>query len=270
MDPLEAFAAHQNRAAESPNYLGDPTVSLARKAAAIDERLLQLKPQQTLTKPLPCGQPVDGGLALSMEEAGSLIRFIETAQDSIGVQYWTFQTSSDGGRNWIERRSHKAPEVQTRHPSPAETAAARAEITELVKSLTWPVKQADGTTVNRPLKLTLSKQDLCFRLWRQDGNATEVQRSWKTDAKVVFFVALHEPRELAPLLSDLQALLIAVYEFVDAQLTTYDEQNLMINVMDSLWEGHHANMAAPAPAPYGTHDSGNAPGLIGNTPSGQN
>lgn len=147
---------------------------------------------------------------------------------------------------------------------------ARAEISELVKSLTWPVKQADGTTINRPLKLTLSRQDLCFRLWKQDGNGTEVQRSWKADAKVVFFVALHEPRELAPLLSDLSALLVAVYEFVDAQLTSYEEQNLMVNVMDSLWEAHHANMAAPAPAPYGTHDSGNAPGLIGNLPSGQN
>lgn len=132
----------------------------------------------------------------------------------------------------------------------------RAEITALVKTLTWPLKTKEGIE-DRPLTLTLEKEDLIRRLWRQDSEPVEMGRKWSTDAKTVLYCALHGPATFRIFYSNIQVQLVDVYDFYRVQITTDQEKELMCLVMDALWEGHRVNMAIPAPAPFGAHASGN-------------
>lgn len=141
--------------------------------------------------------------------------------------------------------------------SPQPPAGAREAIVALLRSLSWPVKLPDGTVELRPLLLTLEREDIIRRLWRQDSSETERDRRWHSDAKIVFYCALHDHRTYQRFYSDINAQLADVHRFYREQIATYQEKDLMDTVTDALWDGHTANMATAAPAPFGAHTTGN-------------
>lgn len=133
----------------------------------------------------------------------------------------------------------------------------RGEIVAELRRLVWPVRQPDGTVRSVDIVLTLEKEDLIRRLWRQDGNTEEVGRRWVDDAKAVFYCAVHRREDFRRHLTSLSEMLNAVHDFYADQITNDAERALMANAMDVLWDGHRINMAVPAPAPIGAHTEGN-------------
>lgn len=138
----------------------------------------------------------------------------------------------------------------------AENPDCRPEIAELARGLFWPVKVPDGI-IQQPFLLTLGREDLCRRLWRQDGSETELSRRWATDAKVVFYVCLHTEEEFSRYYGDLRGQLLAVNRFYEEQIQSQDEKDLMCLVADVAWDSHRAFMIAPAPAVPRAIDRGN-------------
>jgi len=141
-------------------------------------------------------------------------------------------------------------------PLPPAPETARGEICELLKSLSWPVQTAHGP-VETPLMLTLGKQDLCERLFRQDGAGSELDRRWISSAKIILYVACHDVRTFAYYYSSLPGQLLAVHEWYDQQITDLASRDLLAETAYALWNGHRITISVPAPAPHGTHTSGN-------------
>lgn len=139
----------------------------------------------------------------------------------------------------------------------ANEPALRGQIIHGVKSLSWPAKNQDGTKSESPLLLTLEKEDLIRRIWRQDSSEVEQGRRWIDDAKAVFYCALHSSADFRKYFSNLPGLLIAVHDFYAEQITNDAERSMMANAMDALWDGHRITMSVPAPAPFGAHTEGN-------------
>lgn len=133
----------------------------------------------------------------------------------------------------------------------------RGQITQGVKALAWNVRKPDGTKNETPLLLTLEKEDLIRRIWRQDSSEVEQGRRWIDDAKAVFYCACHGPSDFRKYFTNINALLMAVHDFYAEQITDDAARSLMAATMDALWDGHRITMAVPAPAPIGAHTEGN-------------
>ena len=139
----------------------------------------------------------------------------------------------------------------------ADDPTLRGQIIQGVKGLAWRVKKPDGTHTETPLVLTLEKEDLIRRIWRQDSSEVEQGRRWIDDAKAVFYCACHNPADFRKYFTNVIGLLMAVHDFYSEQIANDAERSLMAATMDALWDGHRITMAVPAPAPIGAHTEGN-------------
>lgn len=148
---------------------------------------------------------------------------------------------------WIAELNPLTGDGKRELPSDARAAELRALITRGVKSLAWPVFAADGTVSARPMVLTLGKEEEVLRLWAQEG-AQETARQWVSDARIIFWVALHDYAHFATFRNDLNAMLVATRQFFDEQILTRSAKELLLDAMDVLWCGSQVNRAVPAAA----------------------
>lgn len=159
-----------------------------------------------------------------------------------------------------DKKTDEAAESKAPEPDPVVSAEDREELMELLKSLTWPVrfsvKKRNGpaiSIVETPFLLTKSKEQLCFRLFRENGaEKVSVENSrWADDAPIIFFLCLHTPEQYAPFRFDLAGkMLPAIDAFWDAQILTDEDSELASILTLALWRGHRAFAVRPMPTPY--------------------
>jgi len=149
------------------------------------------------------------------------------------------------------------------------TPARRADLPHLMESIIWPVR---FPTLTQPtlFHLSLDKEDLIRRLWKADGAHDDDTYTEFSEYRIIFYVALHTRADFAAYRAHIPALLEQVYAFSESQITTDAERLLMISASAAYFAASRATHAVPAPAPFTAFDSGNAPGLTGNTQPGQN
>ena len=161
------------------------------------------------------------------------------------------------------------------------TPARRADLPHLMEPIIWPVRGTGILPVSphapatpaaltlTPFHLSLDKEDLIRRLWKADGAHDDDTYTEFSEYRIIFYVALHTRADFAPYRANIPALLEQVYAFSEAQITTDAERLLMISAAAAYFSASRATHAVPAPAPFAAFDSGNAPGLTGNTQPGQ-